>query len=535
MKGYLGSGVNSVGLPYVFLPRPHESMRGYVWKLAIENGYPDPSTMISVMDLPSANWTAASTLKRCLEQTQIKSSIIDGWLYSSHGGGECLELNAAYPIRDWSLRQPTFCLKCLVEGLPILEEWCLPHIEVCREHNAKLLHLCPQCGATLEWNHHLEKGCSICELRWQEYLSPAVGIPDYQNAWYQADDLVAFRVKFSAAILQAARPRLIDPDKCSRFDLSLEDRSSLMEVAYFFYKHPSLSLAYFARRHPSLCYENQSTNHDSVIEEELNSLMRMLADRNYSVEDVFIPPAFSPLLASRYEDSVNAMTAAKLLGLSDYFELLEFERGSERYGSRLRKFVSVLEKLGLEQIEMARRADRKRYLVEDLERLIDITLPVSAVDAEDNLVWIEPNSSILTCFELDYISFLDVALFGQQSHSVLRQKARGLGCVGFKLDSARQIFRDRLMRMEQVGMSFTLAGRLLGMNYDQLKSKQERGVLKQFEAIPAPQKARKRRTKEFSKLDVVSVLSYCGEEKLDALIADWLQGTDNGVQGLMSD
>ena len=357
-----------MSIAYKLPPASNESPRGYIWRLAVENGYQSPTQLLAVLNLPAGKWDAHSSIERTIKKLE---SIIEfpkntGWI--NHKYLEVLDANKDFPIKNWIPKYKRLCLKCIEEQRPLSIEFDLPFTNYCSRHKVNLQHCCPNCKAEFIWDYRLQVHCYNCGVNW-EFIDHKPFQPSFwQSYWRITGNKIKFRRDFSTSILKAARPKKLDVENCANFDINPSIHDDMLSFSWKLFTKPRYLSAYHYGLIKGLPGASRYKPFDIKIVNQATSFIEK--NRLEVIEDL-LPLGFKFNHNKKSIDgSVSALEAIKLLDLDKDLGLDRLDFPSrEQFLFRLRSAIPVLNELGLSPIEYEKRATRLQYRISDLHEV----------------------------------------------------------------------------------------------------------------------------------------------------------------------
>lgn len=155
--------------PLVYTPAPYptESLWGYVLRVAEENGYDSPSSVLGLAGLNTVRGKAsrfdpcalAPILCRPAEELAHLSYSVASTDEQAPFQILGKPAGASYRHSLLNLRGPAFCPQCVAETGFLDAFWDIRYVVACPKHHCALLRNCSACGDTISWNRRALLTC----------------------------------------------------------------------------------------------------------------------------------------------------------------------------------------------------------------------------------------------------------------------------------------------------------------------------------------------------------------------------------------
>ena len=192
------------------LPTKKETVKGYLMRVAYENGY-DFLNLLSKAIGHSIG--PALYLNDLPEHNKVNKILRHHLCLTPEEFGLC-------DIKDHSLIQSNrsvinitdskikLCIECLKETPMLLKKWEAIHTTHCIKHRCELVHTCPSCDKPFTENTKLFDCCSRCELKWADINMVKSCPPVFQqiDEGLTGDKQVAFRAALYQMLVFVTRP-----------------------------------------------------------------------------------------------------------------------------------------------------------------------------------------------------------------------------------------------------------------------------------------------------------------------------------------
>jgi hypothetical protein len=168
------------------LPRPGESLNGFLLRLSEVNAYRGIGDVLSSLLLRDRPGTPQTLARLCL-QVRTDKAMLGQIGRAAAGDAHCLDHYAALSLHDEAifahscridldalmLTQAQVCPKCLSELGIALEEWDLAPVTCCPTHRVYLVAACTRCETPLDWLRPSLFACAKCgaDLRTLEVMA----------------------------------------------------------------------------------------------------------------------------------------------------------------------------------------------------------------------------------------------------------------------------------------------------------------------------------------------------------------------------
>lgn len=221
--------------PLSISPKNGEGLRGYLLRLAAQNGFQTISDILEILGFEKKNFRQIQIYnKRELIVRHLRTMIEN----NSENLLQHFEVNRPTLIDDNSFKQnlnssPTICTQCIREEGIINEAWLEPHNTHCAIHNCLLTIACPSCNQTLSWNFDIFEGCNCCGVRWHDIEVANHNRPTYLDYLdSQHNEELPFLVALYNAAKHVGNPNCFSETDMNYITLSISDRLELFEDAF---------------------------------------------------------------------------------------------------------------------------------------------------------------------------------------------------------------------------------------------------------------------------------------------------------------
>ncbi len=451
-----------------------ESVRGYMWRVATCNGYQEPKHLFSILNLPH-QWSGRRYYFRMIEDVLMHMPAPEaGWI-GDEGDFELYQREQSKAgIQDWWIEGIRICPLCLVNGGYIKKDWEIPAVTVCNEHRISLIHRCPSCTEPLTWHHSLRDHCSKCGERWREIEFQAVEVPAYQAAWQSAQDKLEFREEFTWGMLQAYRPRDLEPTAAMRLDISPDILPELCRQAWSFMSDSGVLTRWQSRL---------LERFDGL---RLNAFEWFDPETTPGQMKVYEFQAGNELLprhqrnetnSSELELSVKAPRAAKLLGLESLWKVdLSQHNYDVNHHTELRdKVLPSFTELGIRPVKPAKKPYWTRFWVKDLDAWVRRFQKVDPGESRA-FIWLKPGSRLLELHDVNYLDLLGAGIDNQLT--LYRQLGQGINPVGVEKQALFDWLKTKLTKTCEEKVSSRRLARMLDTDAQGIQALIAEGLLK---------------------------------------------------------
>lgn len=140
------------------VPRRSESLRGYVARLADQNGYPNGAWMLRRL---VSGMGARFDLERLATAVElVVESLLQCEGVQPVSGGYLLIIDGSVLNREtWRLSSRRYCPQCLAEQGFWQGLWEISLVTACPVHGVELRDTCPRCGKPLSWSQDGYRRC----------------------------------------------------------------------------------------------------------------------------------------------------------------------------------------------------------------------------------------------------------------------------------------------------------------------------------------------------------------------------------------
>lgn len=153
------------------VPKRDELLIAYVSRLAYRNGFDTLRCLLRVIDItPNKTMFRIGTHGYYRLSKAIADSIeMDVELFRA-----CFSDQASLTkvvnkyLGEQHITRARICAKCLSQNGYVKAEWMNYHNNQCHEHECDLINECPRCKSHFNWCGSLLKGCTHCDLTWEE-------------------------------------------------------------------------------------------------------------------------------------------------------------------------------------------------------------------------------------------------------------------------------------------------------------------------------------------------------------------------------
>ena len=141
-------------------PYANESLRGYLFRVADNNGLPGVRFVFDLVDNVTPEEEFGGRLGGGGRPLAVLCDL-PGVVPKADGSCGGLHNSACLPTRFWNTRYPRFCPACLEEFNVWQVPWELALVVACPRHNLVLVEHCSKCQQLIRWNrkHFLECDC----------------------------------------------------------------------------------------------------------------------------------------------------------------------------------------------------------------------------------------------------------------------------------------------------------------------------------------------------------------------------------------
>lgn len=446
-----------------------ETTRGYVWRVAMKNGFLSIRRLLSALGAPAVWWSN--------KRWDLIFDEVEGFASSPTRNFEPANsvnsLSLPSGVQDPLIEKIRFCPLCLMEGRYFKTDWERPSVTTCNVHHIKLLHQCPSCGEAFEWEHSLMTGCKACGFSWQLLNFKKVQNRDYRMRRESLRPYRGFDAYYCQALIHAYRPLSVELETARRIDLDLDKLPEIAEQALRFMTDPELLSNFRSSRvvkYNSLKLEvfpwfsvvgalqAQPVRHFYARKTLLPDYQR----GNFSAADMLL--------------TVEIITATKLLGLDVLWnvKMQDHQKPHEMHYEVRQKIAPALTRLGIKPRAKANKVFWHRYHLKDLHAFAD-HFSLASVQQENDLIWIVPSSHLLNQHGLTYIDLLEAGQKGELQ--LYRRHMQGVSIVGAEV----QVFHDWLWSRLKCKCSGSIATRdlynILGLTPKYVHGFIEKGIL----------------------------------------------------------
>jgi hypothetical protein len=243
-----GNMRNKPLIPYRPLPESNETLKGYLLRIAYENGYASLNLLGRVIDKrisPLLFRTGTSenrVLSRLLRQNLCLTP--KEWTICELTNASLIQ--STFAIVNYSDKRIKFCIECFKEAPLLDKKWEAIHETHCSKHNCKLQHTCPGCNKPFAENTQFFDSCPRCELRWEDICIVKSPVPSYQilDESLQGAELIRFRAALFQMLVFVVRPYDLHLATYQRFPLFILEANLEYYLSCAF---AMLSSQYFAK------------------------------------------------------------------------------------------------------------------------------------------------------------------------------------------------------------------------------------------------------------------------------------------------
>lgn len=239
-------------------PKPKESGKGYLFRLATYNGRFKLSELAEAIDY------SHKTSSFCEEGADFENFLN---AIAKHIGSHELDLPSSFASHPLAIDEqravkrlrtsfPKVCPECMKEDNSkyLKSDWQYAHVTHCEKHKTELLHVCPDCGEELNWTGDIFEGCSCCGFRWSDHESALDEVPIYQSvcAYLTDIELKEYLRALYQAFVYVCRPFDLTFGKFTELPSGIVNISGLFTQAYQLISNPQFASQWFSQRSAKL-------------------------------------------------------------------------------------------------------------------------------------------------------------------------------------------------------------------------------------------------------------------------------------------
>jgi len=172
----MDANINALRLLKTPLPRPDESLMGYILRLTEENGYDSPTWIFNQAELnisvADGGWKTLyhDRLKLChlKRLTGLDHTEFEALRYKFIESTDLLAVSGS-SLSSHHLRfaSPKICPACIRQDKYYQRLWDLLSLTACPTHGTVLMDVCPGCGKAISWHRNRLSVCK-CGLDWRD-------------------------------------------------------------------------------------------------------------------------------------------------------------------------------------------------------------------------------------------------------------------------------------------------------------------------------------------------------------------------------
>ena len=347
------------------LPTTDETLKGYLLRVAYENGYGSLRMLGNAM-----NQHLGHALNRQYfpEHKKLLKEIKKHLCLTSEELRQCDLKNASLMqnnrhVINISDRSIKICIECLKESPVLNKKWEAAHINHCLAHQCELSHACPDCHKPFTDHATLFEECPRCGLQWADISLVKVTPPVYQqiDETLVGENQKLFRAALYQMLVFVTRPLDLHLAVYQHFPKFIDrtDINQCFEYAYNMLANENFAQSMLERRrqycteHGNLKHLSTSIAHfDNIILKAINSVALFIPHKCFN--EVALPESLDN--SKHYKNSehfqesdhpfkIEHQTNAELLGISalDLNELSDegVIEGCEFVGIRKRKWFDI--------------------------------------------------------------------------------------------------------------------------------------------------------------------------------------------------
>lgn len=316
-------------IPYRPLPETNETLKGYLLRIAYENGYASLNLLGRVI---------GKRISPLLYRADTSENINLSRLLRSH---LCLTpkewricelknvslIQNFFDIVNFSDKRIKFCLECFKETPLLDKKWEAIHTTHCSKHNCQLIHTCPRCDKKFVENTQFFDSCSRCGLRWEDICSVKSPLAPYQilDESLVGNEQIRYRAALFKMLVFMIRPFDLHLTTYQRFPVFTNEHSMKYYLSCAF---EMLSNATFAKsaleRRTKLHTEQGSlkllTPHLSYFDEEILASIDSVSAivPYYSDDKIKLPDGLNCTIShtNDFPFKLGSRATSKLLGIA---------------------------------------------------------------------------------------------------------------------------------------------------------------------------------------------------------------------------